>query len=252
MTGSCDWRLTPEYTHLSHLFGELDAIFTLKGEPVTGDRISDVIRIEHQGIRYYVKRYYIAGKGLRRFFGKPRIRSEWENLLWFARQGIPTAPVVGYGMQRRFGLFQCGALITQEIPDTIDLAEAARNHDPRLQDRRWVRHVSRQVADAMRIMHAHGFIHNDFKWRNLLVDNHDRLFLIDCPLGAFWRGKLFEYRRMKEFATLDRVARYKLSNTQRLRFYLQYSGRNKLGAEGKAFIRKLAQRKDRRVSSFAR
>lgn len=247
-----NWRLLPGYEQLATLFGSLDAVFKLQGKHITGERISNVIRIEYQGIRYYVKRYYVAGKGLRRFFGKPRIQSEWENLLWFAQQGIPTAPVVAYGMQKNFGLFQRGALITQEIPDTKDLAEIARNNDPRLTDRQWVKHISQQVADAMRIMHARHFIHNDFKWRNLLVDDRGKLYLIDCPLGAFWCGKLFEHRVLKEFATLDRVARYKLSNTQRLRFYLQYAQKSKLAAEDKIFLSKLRQRKERRVSSFAR
>jgi len=249
---SKSWRLMSGFAQCSDAFGSLDAIFRLEGERITGESLSNVIRVEHQGIGYYVKRYYAAGKGLRRFFGKPRIQNEWESLLWFGANGIATAPVVAYGMETRFGLFQRGALITQEIPCSTDLARLARRNDARLADRQWVKHISQQAADAMRIMHRMGFIHNDFKWRNLLVDAHDHLFLIDCPLGAFWRSKLFEYRVLKEFATLDRVARYKLSNTQRLRFYLQYADKNRLDAEDKRFIRKLAQRKERRVSSFAR
>ncbi|MDZ4097213.1 MAG: lipopolysaccharide kinase InaA family protein [Methylophilaceae bacterium] len=252
MKKDANWQLAPEFENLRHLFGNLEAISTLHGEHITGERISNVIRVEHEGIRYYVKRYYIAGKGLRRFFGKPRIQSEWENLLWFSQHGIPTVPVVAYGMKKYMGIFQFGALITQEATDTKDLAEIAKNRDPRLADAKWVRHISQQVADAMRIMHKNSFIHNDFKWRNLLVNRQNQLFLIDCPLGDFWRGKLFEHRVIKEFATLDRVARYTLSNTQRLRFYLQYAQKNKLDEGDKDFIRKLFKRKNRRVSSFAK
>src|SRR5690606_25677770 len=126
------------------------------------------------------------------------------------------------------------------------------NNDPRLADRQWVRHISRQLAAAMRIMHAQHFIHNDLKWRNLLVDDKGQLYLIDCPLGDFWRGKLFEHRVLKEFATLDRVARYKLNRSQRLRFYLQYTQKDRLDTDDKVFLRKYAQRRERRVSSFAR
>lgn len=247
-----NWHLDQRFQSLAPLFSKLEIVFDLQGEPVTHDRLSDVIRVEHQGSRYYVKRYYVAGKGLRRFFGKPRIQSEWENLQWFAQHKLPTASIVAYGMEKRYGLFKRGAMITQEIPDTQDLAEIARNNDPRLNSRRWVNIISQQVANAMRTMHDHGFIHNDLKWRNLLVDSSEHLFLIDCPMGGLWRGKLFEHRVLKEFATLDRVARYKLSNTQRLRFYLQYARKNRLGAKDKVFIRKLAQRKNRRVSSFAK
>ncbi|MDP2246767.1 MAG: lipopolysaccharide kinase InaA family protein [Nitrosomonadales bacterium] len=251
MKTDSNWHLAPNFEALRPIFGSLDAILKLQGEHITGERISNVIRVEYQGIRYYVKRYYLAGKGLRRFFGKPRIQSEWENLQWFTQHGIPTAPVVAYGMKKNMGLFQFGALITQEIPNTQDLADIARNSDSRLQDRKWISNISHQVANAMRVMHANGFIHNDFKWRNLLVNDQNQLFLIDCPLGAFWSGKLFEHRVMKEFSTLDRVAKYVLSNTQRLRFYLQYVEKNKLNVEDKAFLRKLSKRKNRRTSSFS-
>lgn len=251
MKTASNWRLLPDLESLSAVFGSLDDVFRLQGEHITGDRISDVIRVEHAGIRYYVKRYRLAGKGLRRFLGKPRVQSEWENLMWFARHGIPAAQVVAYGMERRCGLFRRGALITQEIPRTRDLADIARSNDPRLSDSRWVRHVSRQAANALRIMHAQHFIHGDFKWRNLLVDDQGKLFLIDCPLGAFWHGRLFEHRVLKDLASLDRVARYKLRCSQRLRFYLQYAQKERLDEDDKAFLRKYAQRRDRRVSSFA-
>jgi len=245
------WQLTAEFQHLSLLFGSLDDVFALKGEHITSERISDVIRVTHKGTRYYVKRYFKAGKRMRRFFGKPRVQSEWENLIWFSMQGIPSAEVVAFGMERCCGLFKRGALITREIPDTMDLEEIAKINDPRLADNLWFRTISAQLAYAMRTMHNNQFIHNDLKWRNILVDRQRKLYLIDCPLGGIWRGKFFEYRVCKEFAMLDRVARYKLRNTQRLRFYLQYVDKQRLGEDDKVLLRKLAQRKTRRVSSFA-
>jgi hypothetical protein len=245
------WQLTEEFKHLSLLIGNLDDVFALKGEQITSERISDVIRVSHNGTRYYVKRYFKGGKGLRRLFGKPRIQSEWENLRWFSMQGIPSAEVVGYGMERCCGLFKRGALITREIPDTMNLEKLAKNNDPRLADNSWVSAISAQVANAMRLMHKNQFIHNDLKWRNILVDQQSKLYFIDCPLGGIWRGKFFEYRVYKEFAMLDRVARYKLRNTQRLRFYLQYADKHRLGESDKIFLRKLVKRKTRRISSFA-
>lgn len=245
-----NWHFDQRFQALAHLFGSLQAVFELQGEHITGDRISEVIRVEHLGVRYYVKRYSFAGKGLRRLFGRSRIQSEWENLQWFTRHQLPTATLVGYGQEKKWGLFQRGALITQEIPNTHDLDALARAGDPRLSDRHWVSDVSQQVADAMRTMHAHGFIHGDFKWRNLLVDDNARLFLIDCPLGRIWHGSLFAHRVIKEFSSLDRVAKYTLSNTQRLRFYLQYVQKTRLDASDKRFLRKLAQRKNNRASSF--
>ena len=93
---------------------------------------------------------------------------------------------VGYGLERKYGSFVRGALITEEIPDTIDLASMAAIGDPRLRDRRWMAQVLRQIADITRTLHAAGFAHNDLKWRNLLVDGggSPTVYLIDCPSGC--------------------------------------------------------------------
>ncbi len=202
-------------------------------------------------MRYYVKRYRKAGKGLRKYFGTPRIQNEWQNLEWFTKWGIATAPLVAYGMQRSFGRFIRGAMVTQEIPNAIDLAQLARKNDARLQDRAWVNQISLQLAAIARTLHENRFIHNDLKWRNLLVDDQNKLYLIDCPLGGFWRWQLLKYRMVKDIANLDRVAKYKLSRTQRLRFYLQYLGRARLTDSDKKMLSLLLTRPRGRVSSFA-
>lgn len=220
-------------------FASLEAVFALEGEPVTCDRLSRVIRVDIDGRRYYVKLYWGAGKGLRRFFGRPRVQAEWQNLQRFADWGIPTAPLVGWGLERRFGTFRRGALVTGEIVASRDLAALAERGDPRLADPRWVDAVSRQLARAARTLHERHFVHNDLKWRNLLVDAAGRLYLIDCPSGAFWWGHWLRWRITKDLACLDKVARHRLSRTQRLRFYLQYRGGGRLNAGDKLCIRNI-------------
>lgn len=214
-------------------------MFALNGERLTKDPLSEVIRVERNGVRYYVKRYSGAGKGLRRFIGRPRVKAEWQNLMLFRRWGIPTAPIVAYGMERRGGAFLRGALITRELEQTDDLALLAANHDARLRDPRWVQEVSLQLARSTRAMHDRGFAHNDLKWRNLLVDPQRRLYLIDCPTGAFWRGPFLQRRIIKDLACLDKVAKYQLSRTQRLRFYLQYCQRKRLVEKDKPRIQQI-------------
>lgn len=245
------WIVNPPYSKLGNLFGNLDAVFSLQGDSITSDGISDVIRIEHAGVRYYVKRYYLAGKGFRRFVGRPRIQGEWQNLLLFAELGIPTAELVAYGYERSFGLFRRGAMITREIANSHDLAAIARCHDPRLRDPVWVNSVSRQLASITRTLHQHRFIHNDLKWRNILVDDHDRVYLIDCPLGGFWRGGLLRYRIIKDIKCLDHFAKQYLSRTQRLAFYKAYAGVSRLGEEDKIFIRTMLLRRSRRYDKKA-
>lgn len=235
------WTLDDQYQELSADFGNLDAVFALQGEQVTKDTMSDVIRVEREGVRYYVKRYCSAGKGLRSFIGRPRVKAEWQNLKYFAKWGVATAPIVAYGLERRLGQFVRGALITRELPHTQDLALLANRDDPRLCDRTWVEVVSVQLAQATRRLHDHHFTHNDLKWRNLLVDEHAKLFLIDCPTGSFWWGPLLRYRIIKDLACLDKVAKYKLSRSQRLRFYLSYRGRVSLNTSDKRRIRQIVR-----------
>ena len=217
-------------------FADLDSVFALEGEPITRDPLSEVIRVELGGLRYYVKRYWAAGKGLRRYLGRPRVEAEWQNLKHFERWGIPVAPLVAWGLERRAGAFSRGALITLEVPRTMDMAAIATHADPRLADRHWVEHISRQVAQATRTLHDHRFAHNDLKWRNLLVNDTGELFLIDCPSGDFWHGPFLRRRIIKDLACLDKVAKYRLSRTQRLRFYLQYQQRTRLVPGDRAFI----------------
>ncbi|NBF05766.1 heptose kinase [Pseudomonas sp. Fl5BN2] len=231
------WNLDPAYQALAQDFGSLEAVFALQGEHLTRDPLSEVIRVKRDGVNYYVKRYTGAGKNLRRYLGKPRVKSEWQNLKRFAKWGIPTADVVAWGLERCGLAYSRGALITRELPHTEDLSVLADRHDPRLKDRRWVDVVSRQLAAYTRVMHDHRFTHNDLKWRNLLIDDQDRLYLIDCPNGDFWRGFWLKYRITKDLACLDKVAKYHLSATQRLRFYLQYRQRDRLSAADKERIR---------------
>ncbi|WP_341303901.1 lipopolysaccharide kinase InaA family protein [Pseudomonas sp. TMP25] len=233
------WTLDAQYQELAEDFGSLHAVFALQGERLTTDPLSEVIRVERNGVRYYVKRYWGGGKGLRRYIGRPRVKAEWQNLKYFAKWGVATAPIVAFGLERQFGHFVRGALITREISNTEDLSLLANNDDPRLREPRWVDAVSRQLALATRTLHEHHFTHNDLKWRNLLVNDRVELFLIDCPTGTFWWGPLLRYRIIKDLACLDKVASKVLSRTQRLRFYLQYRGRSRLSAGDKRRIRKV-------------
>ena len=234
------WTLNPEYaTGDSGLaFADLDSVFALDGEAITQDPLSTVHRVWVGDRHYYVKRYTSAGKNLRRYLGRPRVKAEWENLLNFHAWGIPSAVVVGFGLERRDGRFHRGALITQELTGTDDLARIARSGDARLSDGRWVAHVSRQIADATRMMHEQGFAHNDLKWRNILVDTkvYPDVYLIDCPGGSFWWGPMLEYRIIKDLACLDKLGKQKLSRSQRLRFYRWYVGERPLDSSDRKRI----------------
>jgi len=233
------WKLEAAFAALDGDFGSLDAVFALQGERITKDAISEVIRVERCGKRFYVKRYRSNGKGLRGLTGRTRVKTECRNLKRFAKWGIATPKVVAAGLERRKGAFVRGALITLELADTCDLAQLVRSGDPRLANPGWVRKISRQVANIARTLHDQHFTHNDLKWRNLLVNTAGEVFLIDCPSGGFWWGPTLRYRIVKDLACLDKVAKTCLSRTQRLRFYLQYRDRQRLNASDKKRIRQV-------------
>ncbi len=236
------WHLEPDYQHLAVEFGSLDRVFALEGERITRDSESELIRVELQGVVYYAKRCRSNGKAWRGSLPRLRVKAEWENLQYFRDWGIPTAEVVAYGMERHGNFaFARGAMITREIPDTSDLGIMAWHNDPQIQQRAWMAEIIRQVAAFTRTMHEHGFVHNDLKWRNILVDKQGRAFLIDCPAGSFWWGPFLQYRIIKDLACLDKVAKYQLSRSQRLSFYLQYAKKTKLDAVDKKRIRKIVQ-----------
>ena len=245
-----EWQIHPAYRDgpVGQAFASPAAVFALAGEKVTGDQESEVYRVTVADRRYYVKRYFIGRRaltrrwfGLRDWLGPRRAVQEWTNLQRFAAWGIATAPLVAYGQERRYGRFVRAAVITEELRNTTDLAQLARKHDPRLQDAGWLRQVLPQIAQATQRMHARRFCHNDLKWRNILVDEGDAptAYFIDCPTGMFWWPPFLEYRIVKDLACLDKVAKYTLRRSWRLRFYLDYVGRTRLNAADKVRLRKV-------------
>jgi tRNA A-37 threonylcarbamoyl transferase component Bud32 len=245
-----NWWVNPQYAagEAGTQFGDIERVFALDGEPIAKAPLSRVLRVSVGDKRYYVKCYSGNGKnlrrrwfGLRRWLGPLRVRAEWRNLLAFRSWGIPTATLVAYGLERRFGGFVRGALVTEEIPDTRDLAYLAHSDDPRLGDHAWLTQVSRQVASLTRTLHDARFVHNDLKWRNLLVDGgaSPTVYLIDCPSGNYYRGAVLEYRIVKDLACLDKLAKIKLSRSQRLRFYLDYAGQARVGDGDRQRIAKI-------------
>lgn len=229
------WRNTP----VAATFASLEAVFALAAERVTGSTICEVSRVVCAGQVFYLKRY--SAPGVRLPWLRSKARCEWENLRRFARWGMQPAPLVAWGEER--GAHRRGVVITAAVPCAQDLHTLARAQSPLLRDRHWVAAVSVQVAAATRAMHRHRFAHNDWKWRNILVNGSagaPRVHVIDCPSGGFWWGPFFEYRRIKDLACLDKMAKYHLSPRQRLAFYRAYTGRARLTPHDKKIIARIA------------
>ena len=243
MLKSSKWVVTAGYqkTEAGRTFSTIDKVFSLEGKPITSDALSNVHRVEVDGIGYYVKRYTSAGKGFRRYAGKSRIRAEWENLLLFQKLGVPTVSVVAYGEEKNMGMMTRGALITREAENTMDLKAMVKHNSSYLHDTDWVENVISQVAAATRIIHSNKFIHTDLKWRNILVTQSTtpQMFFIDCPSGSYMSGYLLKRNIIKDIACLDKVAKQALRKTQRLSFYKKYAEINKLSPDHKKNIKRI-------------
>ena len=85
-----NWRLAAEYRALRGRFWQPEKVFALQGERITYDPLSELIRVQRDGVAYYVKRYRNAGKGLRRYAARPRIKAGGKTQT-FCQMGIPTA-----------------------------------------------------------------------------------------------------------------------------------------------------------------
>ncbi|CAM3476184.1 lipopolysaccharide kinase InaA family protein [Parendozoicomonas haliclonae] len=239
------WTVKPAWrgTAIGETFATLENVFALPMTEgaVTQDSESVVFRFQQDGNTFYVKRFH-GTKGLRSWLGQSRLRGEWNNLKLFAELGIPAAKLAAYGEERILTRAGRGALITEALENTEDLARLAYHKDARLKDPQWIKAVLAQVADYARKMHDYRFAHNDFKWRNILVDDNltePKVYLIDCPTGQRWFGPFLKYRIIKDLACLDKLGKYNLSRTQRLRFFKMYRGKDQLDASDKEMIRRI-------------
>jgi tRNA A-37 threonylcarbamoyl transferase component Bud32 len=238
------WSIVPEYqgTNLALRFKNFDDAYHYEGEFICKSPLSQVYKITIDNKNYYLKKYNISRKLFQRYLGQSKVQSEWENLFWFKALGIPAATIVAYGQEKKGWITHRGILITEELVNTLDLMKISQQLPQLLLQKEWVKQVSHQVAEVARIMHANQFAHNDFKWRNIMVDiksDFPQIYLIDCPSGMKWYPPFLEYRIIKDLACLDKKAKYILSKKQRLSFYKDYAQCHKLSRKDKKRIRKI-------------
>jgi len=223
-------------------FSSLESVWSLKGESITTSSLCSVDRVELDGKGYYIKRYRRGGEGLAEFVGISKAHREWQNLARFRHWQLPAASLVAYGEDPWWVAPRRGVVVTAEVVGSIDLATLANQQSSLFNNDAWVRQVCGQVAHASAVMHDHQFAHNDWKWRNILVtgdESHPKIHLIDCPSGTFWWGPLFEYRRIKDIACLDKIAQRMLSAEQRREFYRLYRGVAQLSVKDERDIQKV-------------
>lgn len=150
----------------------------------------------------WVLRHYRRGGLVARFVddrylwtGAERTRSfrEWRLLRQLRAWGLPVPRPIA-ARYARAGLFYRADLITAELPVRLTLAQALQAGP--LPDSTW-----RAVGACVGLLHARGVQHADLNAHNLLLGEHDAVYVLD-----FDRGRL-RARGAWEQAVLQRLRR---------------------------------------------
>ncbi|CAA6676971.1 MULTISPECIES: lipopolysaccharide kinase InaA family protein [unclassified Lentimonas] len=181
-------------------------------------------------VHTFVKVYSYRKSPFQRLWRRGIARIEARNLLFFSTIGITSPRVVAWGQRKNaIGKIVDEFIITEAIPETQTLDEFMTSTCP---DRSQPDYCSLrdslidQLSRATASIHAHHFYHQDLKWRNVLArakGDQAELFWIDCPKGDFTQSPLHQERRaLKDCATLDKLARLRCTQEERLRFVAGY------------------------------
>ena len=201
-------------------------------------------RIEHEGKIYYVKKFH-QQSGLRSWLGRSRSEAEVKNMLFFSKLGLPTVPLIAWGLEKHWGKANRAFVLTGHVENTLDMRSTVEQNPEFLHNSVWRARLFQLCADQLRTLHEQRFCHGDIHWRNILVGqdpNKPELYLIDCPLGKTFSLPELPYRRIKDLGCLDEYARMYLRKTERLRFYLRYRNIDRLDKRGKRDIRTMLAR----------
>ncbi|MCB1791383.1 MAG: hypothetical protein KDJ24_13880 [Gammaproteobacteria bacterium] len=205
------------------------------------------------GRSVYVKRYVYPYARWREFWLRPA-KSAIECWAYSRLQalGIPTLKVVAFAERRRLAALGGGCIVTEGIPDTIDLETFARTvwcRWPRSERRDSARRIAERLLRQARTAHEGGFFHHDLKWRNLLIatdGDPDSLVWIDAPRAS--RMRLRQRRGViTDLSGLARVALSLFSRTERMRFLRSYLGASAGREERKRLFRAVQRHLSRRM-----
>lgn len=188
---------------------------------------------------FYIKKYKSPGKKIFRYFFKSKAQKEFENQLLFQKLGIDIPEIVIF---KERGWFRRRAvLVTREVPRSRTLLEVLSAH-PAPGSSFDIENLLKKLSDIVRKLHDSGFIHNDLRMRNVMVQD-ERLLMFDCPNGMVLRHVPFFFRRrkIKDLALLFEDAKHLCSAPQMLRFFLRYAQTNRLDEKHKKTIRQVVR-----------
>jgi len=173
---------------------------------------------------------------------------EFEQISELAAAGINTPKIVSYGQQWGTFFEKRSFIITEKIPN----AESLERRLPvfftgpaTLENLKLRRAFIARLAGFVKRFHETDYRHRDLYFSHIFYSDSGDFYLIDLA-RAF--KPILRHRRfqIKDIAQLFYSAPTKyFSNTYRLRFYLNYVGRDRLTNKDKIFIRNVVNKAQR-------
>ncbi|WP_281559225.1 3-deoxy-D-manno-octulosonic acid kinase [Thalassomonas sp. RHCl1] len=158
--------------------------------------------ISHQGQQWVLRHYYRGGligkfnKDSYWFSGQKNTRAarEFSLLLILEQLGLPAPQPVAYRVKRQ-GLFYRADLLSTRIQDARDLVGILSEQS--LDESIWA-----DIGATIRRFHDHGIYHHDLNSHNILLDQRNKVFLID-----FDRGEQRTVKPSWQQANMERLLR---------------------------------------------
>jgi len=236
-----------------------DALFRLGG-PADATSLVTVVDLPVDGTvgRFHLKRYRYDGwataKGLLgrgTLWGTAPEVTEFKGLVFLRAHGVPAVRPVAAASRTEKGRLVAHALLTEHVPDSVDLARRlATPGDPVRDDPAVRRRVAQLIGRHAHRMHSEGFVHRDLFARNVLVrvdEDGPSVWFCDCRRGG---PPSFRWKPDDDLATLDLDLNGLLPRTDRMRILRAYAGGHGLSAWAKRLIARraaLARARDRRA-----
>ncbi len=162
--------------------------------------------------------------------------------------GINTPKTIAYGEQWGTFFEKRSCIITKKIPDAESLEQKLPDclgaPASRANLRQRIDFIAK-LARFIRAFHTTGYRHRDLYFSHIFYDYKGQFHLIDLA-RAFKPVILSKRFQIKDIAQLYYSAPAKhFSKTDRLRFYIGYTGRGKLTSRDRIFIRKVINKAKR-------
>jgi len=173
---------------------------------------------------------------------------DFQHTKTLATAGIKTPKTICYGQQRGLVFEKRSFCVTEKIPNAQSLERKLPdyfNAPDTVENLKLRRSFIAQLAEFTKKFHRTDYRHRDLYFSHIFYDSDGQFHLIDLA-RAFRPILLAERFRIKDIAQLyySTPARY-FSRTDHMRFYLAYTGHNKLTLQDKTFIRKVISKTSR-------